>query len=88
MNVSRPILLALGLVVLCAPVASAQDDRWDRPADLKPLLPPLVPLPPSSRLNPGSVGGSQRPYTSTPLQNPNASPDSTTPGIRLTIPSR
>lgn len=89
MNLSRPTLLALGIVLLCGPsVGSAQQDKWDRPVDLKPLVPPVIPLPPNSRLNPGTVGGLQTPYTATPLQNPNLSSDQPAPGIRLTIPSR
>ena len=66
--------------------AQAQEDRWRQ--DLKPLIPPIVPLPPNSQLNPGSVGGTQTPYTTAPLQNPNLSPSESSPGIRLTIPSR
>ena len=56
--------------------------------DLKPLVPPLVPLPPNSRLNPGTVGGTQTPYTTAPLKSPNLAPTEPAPGIRLTIPSR
>jgi hypothetical protein len=89
MNLSKPTLLVLGAALLCAPGgAFAQQDKWDKPVDLKPLIPPVIPLPPNSRLNPGTVGGSQTPYTSAPLQNPNLSPDQPAPGIRLTIPSR
>ena len=89
MNLSKPTLLVLGAVLLCAPGgALAQQDKWDKPVDLKPLIPPVIPLPPNSRLNPGTVGGSQTPYTSGPLQNPNLSSDQPAPGIKLTIPSR
>jgi hypothetical protein len=88
MSRSRPALLALGILLLCAPGAAfAQANQWDKPADLKPFL-PVLPLPPAARINPGSVGGTQTPYTTAPLQNPNLSPSEPSPGIRLTIPSR
>jgi hypothetical protein len=89
MNLSGPALLALGIVLLGAPDgALAQANQWDKPVDLKPFVPPIVPLPPNARLNPGSVGGTTTPYTTAPLQNPNLSPTQPSPGIRLTIPSR
>jgi hypothetical protein len=89
MSLSKPALFALGILVLCAPGAVfAQANQWDKPADLKLLIPPVLPLPPAARINPGSVGGTQTPYTTAPLQNPNLSPSEQSPGIRLTIPSR
>ena len=89
MNLAKYALLALGIALLCAPGgAFAQEDKWDKPLDLKPLVPPVFPIPPNSWLNPGTVGGTQTPYTTAPLQNPNVSPTQPTPGIRLTIPSR
>jgi hypothetical protein len=89
MNLPRFALLAFCIVPACAPGgAFAQANQWDKPVDLKPLVPPVVPLPPNSRLNPGTVGGSQTPYTTAPLQNPNFAPTEPAPGIRLTIPSR
>jgi hypothetical protein len=67
--------------------AQAQEDRWRQ--DLKPLIPPIVPLPPNSRLNPGTVGGASNPYTTAPLQTPSTqAPTQPAPGLRLTIPSR
>jgi hypothetical protein len=88
MNLKRYALLAL-CITACAPSAAfAQANQWDKPVDLKPLIPPVVPLPPNSRLNAGSVGGYQTPYTTAPLQNPNISPTESAPGLRLTIPSR
>jgi hypothetical protein len=88
MNLTRYALLAL-CIVACAPRgALAQANQWDKPVDLKPLIPPVVPLPRNSRLNPGTVGGYQTPYTTAPLQNPNIAPTEPAPGLRLTIPSR
>jgi hypothetical protein len=87
MNLPRYALIAL--CISCAPSgACAQANQWDKPVDLKPLIPPVVPLPPNARLNPGTVGGYQTPYTTAPLQNPNLSPTESAPGLRLTIPSR
>ena len=89
MNLPRHALLALCIALPFAPVgASAQQNQWDNPVDLKQLVPPVVPLPSNSRLNPGTVGGTQTPYTTAPLQNPNLSPSDPAPGIRLTIPAR
>jgi hypothetical protein len=94
MNLNRYALLAL-CIVACAPSGAvaqanqfAQANQWDKPVDLKPLIPPVVPLPPNARLNPGSVGGYQTPYTTAPLQNPNIAPTEPAPGLRLTIPAR
>jgi len=89
MNLPRYALLALCIILPCASGnALAQANQWDKPVDLKPLVPPLVPLPPNARINPGSVGGTQTPYTTAPLQSPNLSPTDPAPGIRLTIPAR
>jgi hypothetical protein len=92
LNLSRQVLLALYILPLCATDgAVAQDDKWGKPLDLKvlvPPLPPIVPVPRDYQLNPGTVGGSQTPYINSPLQSPGSSVTQTTPGIRLTIPSR
>jgi hypothetical protein len=65
---------------------NTQDGRWLQ--DWKPLLPSVVPLPPKSQLNPGSVGGTTTPYTTAPQQTTTPSPTQSAPGLRLTIPSR
>jgi hypothetical protein len=89
MKLPRFALLAFCIMLPCAPgSALAQANQWDKPVDLKPLVPPVVPLPPNARINPGSVGGTQTPYTTAPLQSPNLSPTDPAPGIRLTIPAR
>jgi len=70
MNLPRYALLAFCIMLPCAPGdASAQQNQWDKPVDLKQLVPPVVPLPPNSRLNPGTVGGTQTPYTTAPLRH-------------------
>jgi hypothetical protein len=84
--VQTMICIAL-LGVVSSANAQTQDDRWRR--DLKPLIPPVVPLPPNSQLNPGTVGGASNPYTTAPLQTPSTqAPTQPAPGLRLTIPSR
>lgn len=67
--------------------AQKPDEKWRQ--DLKPLVPPVVPLPPSSQLNPGTVGGANDPYTTAPLQSPTIQPPTQpAPGLRLRIPTR
>jgi hypothetical protein len=92
LNASKSVLAVLGLLcgaLLSAPgCAFAQANQWDKPVDLKSLVPPVVPLPPNSRLNPSAVGGYQGPSTTIPLQNPNSTASDPAPGLKLTIPAR
>ena len=94
MKVLRRVLLVLCSVLLFAPGAafaqaqggaSAQDDKWGKPLDLRELVPPvkILPIPRDFELNPGQLGGTS---TTSPLQNPTSNQQS--PGIRLTIPTR
>ena len=70
--------------------AQSQSDYWGKPADLKPLLPPIIPpplLPPRSSLTPGSLGGdAPSSYSSNPAYD--ATRSAPAPGLRLTIPTR
>ncbi len=90
MSLSKISLLALSIAVLGATVptgASAQ--QTDKPFDFKPLLPPVVPVPPNSAVTSGSIGGTQNPYTTAPLQGPTTqAPTQSAPGMRLTFPTR
>jgi hypothetical protein len=89
MKPHRYALLAFCVLLPYAPQgALAQGTQYDKPVDLKPLVLPVVPLPPNARLNLGTVGGYQAPSTTAPLQNPNLSPSDPAPGLRLTIPAR
>jgi hypothetical protein len=90
MSLSKLSLLALSIAVLGAVApAGAQGQQTDKPFDFKPLLPPVVPVPPNSAVTSGSVGGSQNPYTTAPLQSPTQpSTSQSAPGMRLTIPTR
>ena len=86
----RPIHVLLAACIVLASAAGAawaQADKYEKPADLKPIVPPIIPLPPKSQINPGSFGGNQTPYTTAPLRNsdsPTSLPQ--TPGLRFTIP--
>jgi hypothetical protein len=91
MKLPKQALLAL--CILAVPgIASAQGTQYENPKDLKPLVPPIVPLPPNSKLSTGTVGGYQSPSNTTAplLGNPDFSQSTNqpAPGLRLTIPSR
>jgi hypothetical protein len=89
MSLPKISLLVLSVVVLGAiPLADGRTQQADKPFDFKPLIPPVAPLPPNSSVTSGSVGGTQNPYTTAPLQSPTQTPSQSAPGMRLTIPSR
>jgi hypothetical protein len=86
-----PTQLAFALAVTVSAVTmpgGAHAQQTDKPFDFRPLLPPLVPVPPNSQVTSGSVGGTQNPYTTAPLQSPTQGPSQSAPGMRLTVPSR
>ena len=92
MSLSRILALCVALLGTSVgahaqgtPQENTQDGRWLQ--DWKPLV-PVVPLPPKSQLNPGTVGGTNTPYTTAPQQNSSPSPTQPAPGLRLTFPSR
>ena len=92
MSLPKIALLALCVVLPGASAASppSQSDYWGKPADLKPLLPPIIPpplVPPHSTLTPGSLSGD-----TSSSYSPNSAYDARrsapAPGQRLTIPTR
>jgi len=87
-RMGRHSLLALGIVLLAAGASAGAHAQADKPIDFKPLMPPIVPVPPNSQVTSGSVGGTQNPYTTAPLQSPTQAPTQSSPGMRLTIPTR
>jgi hypothetical protein len=83
------MLLCAALTLAAAPAfAQGANDKVDPRFDFKPFIAPVLPpLPPSSYITPGAVGGvTQSPYT-TPFadEGPKSLP---APGLRLTIPTR
>ena len=96
MTPSKASLLALCVLLLGASTecvnaqSKTQSDYWGKPADLKPLLPPIIPpplLPPNSVLTPGSLGGdAPSSYSANPAYD--AARSAPAPGLRLTIPTR
>jgi hypothetical protein len=81
------VALAVSLATI-GMTANANAQQTDKPFDFKPLLPPLVPVPPNSAVTSGAVGGTQNPYTTAPLQSPTQGTTQSAPGMRLTIPTR
>ncbi len=90
MILPKLVLSALCFVLVCASGerASAQADKYEKPVDLKPLVPPVFPLPPQSQINPGTVSGTRPLDRNVPLQSPDLSSTPPPPGFRLSIPSR
>jgi hypothetical protein len=90
-RLSKYWLLALCIVVLgsIASAFAADDDKWNK-IDLKPLIPPIVPLPPNAQVAPGSFDTTPAPgATSTPLYNTNTQrPEGTGGGLKITIPMK
>lgn len=89
MRPSRYSLLALSIVLLAAPAlggASAQTTN-DQQYDWKPYIPPLMPVPPNAKVNPGSLtaaplsGGPAPLVKTSPVEEPRA------PGLTITIPT-
>ncbi len=87
-RISPLVLCTVMLGSILSGGAYAQANKDDKPIDFKPLIPPIIPpLPPNSQLNPGTLGGSQTPYTTAPLYDATP-PAQSAPGLRFTIPSR
>jgi hypothetical protein len=86
---ARAALLALGILLPGIPGdAGAQSTNWDNKYDLNRLKLPIVPVPPSSKLDASTLNSTPAPYSAGGLQNPGASSSQPSPGLRLTIPSR
>ena len=89
---SRHSLLALcilsGAIASGGAFAQADGDKataW-KDFDVKPFLPPVLPLPPNAQVNPGTID--QTPWFGdrAPINNPQASRPAS--GLRITIPTR
>ena len=86
MSLPRNLLLAMGLVLLSAVGAQAQQGAQDKPFDAKPFIPPFIPLPPNAQVGSGTI--TQTPFLgdSAPVNNPQTPPPAS--GLRLTVPMR
>ena len=84
MSRSRNALLAVCIVAsaFVAGGASAQQDKGEKSLDLKPFLPPVLPLPPNAQVTPDTLNQTTTPSDTTQTQ--------TTPagGLKITIPTR
>jgi hypothetical protein len=89
-SLSRDSLLALCVLLLgsIAPggayAQQADQDKW---LDLKPFVPPVIPLPPNAQVAPGALDLTPTPSNPAPIHNPQL-PTSSGPGLRITIPNR
>jgi len=74
------------LAVLVPDSASAQS-KEDKPFDLKPFIPPVIALPPSAQVAPGTSSQTTLPTDrASPIYNPQAE-RSSGPGLNITIPN-
>ena len=82
------LIASFAMFAIAVPGAFAQSSSWDKPADLKPLLPPIITpvLPPNSQLNAGGVGGTgpSSTYSGPPIYD--STQNLPAPGLRLTVP--
>src|SRR5712691_2401266 len=89
-SLSRYSPLAFCIVLLAAVApggAAAQEDRWNK-IDLKPLIAPILPLPPNAQVTPGAFDPTPTPGNSTPSFNNSQAPTAPAGGLRITIPTR
>jgi hypothetical protein len=89
MSLSRYLKPVLCVVLLGAAVpagAQSQNDQDNKWLDMKPFIPPIIPLPPNAHVAPGTVDLSRTYSDPTPIANPQAPPSHS--GLRLTIPMR
>jgi hypothetical protein len=90
-NARTHLLLAL-CAMLCGVIActDARAQANDEEVyELKPLIPPVIPLPPKAQVNPGAALG--RPLIAgdqAPPANDFRTPATTGPGLSITIPTR
>jgi hypothetical protein len=87
MGLPRFLLFALCLVLAGVINTGSTYAQQDKPIDLKPLIPPVLPpLPPNSHVTSGAVTSTPIPGTAnTP---PSQAPTQSAPGFRFSIPVR
>ena len=87
-------LLRLSLLALCVALASAfapcgafAQSNNNRDYELKPFLPPVLPLPPNAQLNPGSLIVAPTSGGPAPLINSSPQEPTRAPGLTITVPT-
>jgi len=88
---SRPryAICTVSTVLLAAllPAGAHAQGKEDKPFDLKPFIPPVIALPPSAQVAPGTSSQTTLPTDrASPIYNPQAE-RSSGPGLNITIPS-
>ena len=74
------------IAALAGGLAHAQATQ-EKPFDLKPFIPPVVPFPPKAQVTPGGVDLTPSSSDPSRVTNPQASSNSSS-GVRITIPTR
>lgn len=88
MGLSRPALLcACVLLAAAAPGDVRAQSAQDKPFDLKPFVPPVIPLPPKAQVAPGGIDLTPSYSDPTRVTNPQTQSNSSS-GVRITIPTR
>ena len=88
MSLSRPALLCLCVLASGAASADARAQATqDKPFDLKPFIPPVIPLPPKAQVSPGGVDLTPSYSDPSRVTNPQTQNNSSS-GVRITIPTR
>jgi len=89
MSLSKHARFALGLILFGAiiPGGAHAQSKEDKPFDLKPFIPPVIALPPSAQVAPGTSTQTTLPTDrASPIYNPQAQSPSG-PGLSITIPN-
>ncbi len=84
MRVPAHFLLAVSILLSGVAAAPAQNDR--EKYNLKPLVPPVLPLPPNALVTPGGVGSASSGSDPSPFSGNSAPPPPSSPGLKITIP--
>ena len=89
MRFSRPALFALASVLSAAVLSPAAimvdraEAQENKPFDLKPLIPPVFPLPPSTEVTSGTLSGAPQTGPSNPPVSTTQTLNPPAPGLRL-----
>jgi hypothetical protein len=78
--------LCAALLGMAVPAAAQTQDDKDTWMDMKAFIPPVIPLPPNSRVAPGRIEEPRTYSDPANIANPQAPPSAS--GLRLTVPLR